>query len=949
MGATTRESSQVVRLLQTLQRCERARPTHVWRLLSADEREEALQRCAVELAGETPEQGLKWRARLVRVVINNSRGFRPSTIRSWSLDRLAQHVARVHDPGVLDLITDVVLAHHSVDVLARVQAPLMDQLGIQHRRGVVEDDDLLALEALEDDQLCARAIDAWRKVPTPEMALYMLALALVFPSRWSPLLAILPTIGEELFLENEHVSDGVHAQPSLAEKVLQEAVCGEASNLAKLDPIELEKLELEEENEKDVGTARQPKRGATPETAQLSALDEEVIYRIAASLQEITGAPGEDRIDAIVDELIGLNATRHQTFYLRGFHDAVRRRPERTVLPAQNPSRWRWYMAGFVAGLARLDDVDGINALWERRPEVRALGDTGRGPSRYAMLHVVRALRARERYSDAVAFTAPDAVARNEDLAHIMLDIGTTLQRQQRIAEASPVFERLLQTEAVENVLSPNFWATVKRRHAHCLRSEGKLEAARRLLEEALEDAEAVERAMVVVDLGLIQAGYGRLTDIRLPSSFDAAAEIAGRLDRGDQYFREAEILGVSTSSHAHYVLGMRELLRRRYTEAEQLLSRAVSQFDLERERYDPAQLLVRAHLHLAIARCANIESDASRLEAAIRDISSCLADPADLPDIYIGEVIAGLMLRDDVKADELVERLLTDDRDALLDALVQDEKAHQSTAVADALAVRFRRDRRSERQRMNDGVALVGILLRQGRYEEASGVLEEAEELAVRSSAGAHFLSFLENAGETLTSVWETVDITAARVRVLESLGRLDEAARVLRGAFARALARDDAQGRLDACDVIDTLEEYRCTTADELEGMRSRVARATSALGKPSNPSRAIHVLVVGGNEVQAQYDDAIRAHFRESAPWVTVDFMHTGWSSNWGEKVDDFSRRVVRADAVVLIYLMRTEFGRAVRKKMNGRPWRGCGGKGRDSVQRAIAAAVSAVPSS
>jgi hypothetical protein len=499
MGATTRESSQFERLLQTLQRCDSARPPHVWRILDAAEREAALQSCAAEQAGESPDQGLKWRARLVRVVINNSRGFRPSTIRSWSLDRLTQHVAKLHDPGVLELITEVVLAHHSADVLARVQAPLMDHLGIQHRRGVVEHDDLRALEALEADEVCGRALDAWRAVSTSEMAFYLLALAIVFPTRWSSLLVVLPAIGEELLLEHGGSGARLVAERSPAENVSQDTERTMASSTEIRDPkeladislegsehdeLELEELDLADEREEDVRTAPQPKQGSTPETAQLSALDEEIIYRIAASLQEITGAPSEDRVDAIVDELIALDTTRHQTFYLRGFHDAVRRRPDRTVLPAQNTSRLRWYMAGYVAGLARLDAVDGIIALWERRPEVRSLGDTGRGPSRYAMLQIVRELRARESYSDAVAFTAPDAVARNVDVAEVMLDIGTTLQRQQRIAEAAPVFERLLQAEAVENVLSPNFWATVKRRHARCLRSEGKLEAAHRLVVE---------------------------------------------------------------------------------------------------------------------------------------------------------------------------------------------------------------------------------------------------------------------------------------------------------------------------------------------------------------------------------------------------------------------------------------------------------------------------------
>jgi tetratricopeptide (TPR) repeat protein len=923
-------------------------PRHVWRVLTVEEREAALRKVVVDRSPD-PDVRAHWHKFLVKLTLDTSTGFRPSTIRSWTTEQLVSHVARLTTSAITALVEPVVLEHHSPELLELVQAPLLDRLRITHVSGVVEGDALEGLAAHSDDSICTAALDAWRAARTRDMALYLMALAVVIPRKWGVLRAILPTVGEELML-----ADDAGVAPSLvvddAEAAGVEADdAQDAAGVDDLDDGDVGNEETDEAGDTSLTPPPSRVRAMQSETALLSPLDEELILRIAASLQDVVGSPSEERVDTIIDELIRLNATRHQTFYLRGFHDAVRRRADRTVLPAQNPSRWRWYMAGYVSGLARLQDQESIVALWERRPEARTLGDTGQGPSQYGVLHVVRALQARERFADAVAFCSPEAVARNRALAEIVLDIGTGLQRQQRLSDASPVFERLLLTEAITNRMAPNFWATVKRRHAHCLRSEGKLEAAQRLLEEALEEAEAGERAMITVDLGLIKAGFGRLADLRLPSSFESATATACLLDRGDDRFREAEALGVSTSSHAHYVLGMRELLRRRYPEAEQLLSLAVSQFDLERERYEPAQLLRRAHLHAAIARCANTESDASRLDQAMRDISAGIDDPQDVPDIFVEEVITGLLLREDVHADALVEHLLTAKRDPLLDGLCRDRRARHSAAVADALGKRLRRAHRTERQRMVDGIALVEMLLLQGRQDECNRVLDEIEEMAVLTAEGDLFLQFLERAGDQLTSVWESVQVADARVRVLESMGRYDEAAQELRRAFARARARDDAQGRLDAEDILDVLAGYGCASEQELTGMRSRLLRAAPVMRAPPTLHRPIHILVVGGNEVQAQYDEAIIAHYRSTAAWVTVEFMHTGWSSNWGEKVEEFKRRVVRADGVVLIYLMRTEFGRSIRKHMNNRPWRGCGGKGRDSIQRAIDQAVDAVHAS
>jgi len=954
-------------LVESLRRSDRRDAHHVWRTLTVAERAAALWAIASERFGDDNAAQDEWRILLRHLAISTNNGFRPSTIRAWSLEQLCAHVARLGALRSVAVIEKVVLEHHHRERISMVQAPLLDRLGVAHRNGVAEGDELESISSRTHDEICSAALDCWRSSQTRDMALYLLALATFYPERWSSLHGILPTVGDELAGIVNSTKPGAEAQQG-ASRPRREQPADSAHAMFVSENSSHEAPEVDgpivdarptvrhddegagddddsEDELSESAVVATGRRDVSSEEAVLSPLDEEIIRRIADGLQGILGAPDEATLDRIINELLQLNASRHQSFYHAGFHDAVRERSVRLALPAQNVHRWRWYFAGYIAGLARHGNHNAIVNVFVERDEVRALGDTGRGPSRYAAVHVAKSLVTAGRLAELVTFASPSSIAAIPALAELVLDVGTGLQREQRMADASPVFERLLSAESKQNVLASSFWATVKRRHAHCLRAEGKLEAARRLLEEALNDADEVEQAMVTVDLGLIDAGFGRLAELRLPTTFDAASEMATALDRGEERFRSAEALGVSTSSHAHYVLGMRSLLRRKYAEAEQLLALAVSQFDLERARYEPAQLLRRAHLHVAIARCANIDSDASRLDQAVRDIAEGLSDRRDVPDAFAEEVIAGLSLRDDVSADPLVERLLSGKRDALLDALRGDEKARRSAAVADALASRFRAAHRSQRQRMEDGVSLVRMLLLQGRYDDAAAQLDEIEELSIRSVEGKQFLSLLESDGDSLSSVWEPEEISGVRVRVLESMQRFDEAAELLKSSFWRSLARADEQGRLDACDCLDSLSGYRCVDAPELARLRARLAPAAPDVSLSSGPPRPMRVLVVGGNEVQERYDASIIEHYRSSAPWVSIGFMHTGWSSNWGEKVDEFSRRVESTDAVVLIYLMRTEFGRAVRKRMNGTPWRGCGGKGRESIQRAIDAAIVA----
>ena len=70
--------------------------------------------------------------------------------------------------------------------------------------------------------------------------------------------------------------------------------------------------------------------------------------------------------------------------------------------------------------------------------------------------------------------------------------------------------------------------------------------------------------------------------------------------------------------------------------------------------------------------------------------------------------------------------------------------------------------------------------------------------------------------------------------------------------------------------------------------------------------------------------------------------------GFTSNWGPLVEEFERRVARADGVVVNYLMRINFGRTVRKLCHGKPWRSCDTRGRGKMaERILAVAAAAGP--
>lgn len=88
----------------------------------------------------------------------------------------------------------------------------------------------------------------------------------------------------------------------------------------------------------------------------------------------------------------------------------------------------------------------------------------------------------------------------------------------------------------------------------------------------------------------------------------------------------------------------------------------------------------------------------------------------------------------------------------------------------------------------------------------------------------------------------------------------------------------------------------------------------------------------------ETQAQYDEDVIANLRTVLPGVDVQFEHSGWSSNWGRLLDRYVLLGNGADAVVLMYMMRTMLERRLREGLT-RPWIPCTSAGRGGILASI----------
>ncbi len=902
---------------------ERLTPAGIWRLLSQQERSNGLLQ-----ALRDPNR--PWlRDTLVQIVHDRRGGFRVSTIKAWKDDTLATACAAL-DLTQRGVIVAVVVALH-IPERAPIQAAFYDALGIPHDHGQTDGD--LRDPAAPADQNREAALQVLTQRPDAQAFYYLLALGVLWPATWPGLLDCLAGLAlAELERRRGtalRTAGGTPPVPGLDGAVAEPAAAGEA-------PVAAEAVRL-------------PPMVIHSEVAALGPLDELLIQTIVQVRGGIQGAPDPERLDAMLEEMTRLNSVRHQTFYHLGFRDALFGRPVPPTLPAANPNRWRWYFAGFVVGLAREQRGAEIVAQYDAHELLRGLGDTGLGPSAHAAHRIFEALCAQGRYSQACGFVREGALQASDRLALEVLQIATALLRDEQTALATPMFDllwRALGRRLAEGEEVPgDVWADVRRRRAHCLRFNDDLQGARALLESLLADSTDANRPAVLVDLALMDAGLRRLAELCLPEGAEERLALATALERAAPRLAEAAALEERTRSHALYVQGFHQLLVQKYAAARSRLEVALADFGQRPEVYRGGSLLDRARFHLGLALCLSIPARPD-LERGVRllleGIALGLRMPADLvPDLFLVMEAAAPDL-----AARLAEQLLERVGESVLEAVAQTETARRSTVIADALVQRARGTGRSLTARAQDWLHVLPALQAQGRMPEATEALDALEE------AGAHGLlvpniEYVFSDEREYGPAWTVDEAAWSLARLAESRGAHGEAAGYLKHVFFRAVSRGARGAAEDAREVLERVADYGPDGAAVLEELTAHYERhfgeTTEDVAEAAAPGRPIYVLVVGGNETQARFDEQLRRDLQQTHPHICVEFMHTGWGSNWAPYVADFERRVASINAVVVSRYMRTMLGREIRRRCQV-PWRGCGGTGRTAFRNSILAAVA-----
>ncbi len=862
---------------------------------------------------------------------------RRQTVEKWSVDKRADHVARMRRLPSSQLAAALFTQFHLVK-RKRLVVSFLDFLKIPHESGLIRN-----IEDLE-----------------PPLRSHMVAAI-------RRLAGTFPRAHVELFFDIVSCQSSFDVFRDFDEARLEALGDGGAPKPSKPAAIDTfggrMEADLDQEPEHRLPEPTPPS-DETPPT--FTTLDQVLIRSVVAAVADVHGALPADKVEDLVEEVIQLNLERHQSYFHRGFLTVLLDRPLELDFPEASDARRGWYACGAILGYKRKNDLDRIVELLTQRAELaRELARPGTGYAERVVSDVFEAFCAKGRFAEAARFLSPVVVGRSGvPFARAVLDTASALIRERREADARRLLDVLLEALpalAEDPDLPPDFEVLLQRRRAHCARLRGDFEGARRLLEPQLEVAEAGVRSDILADLGLIDCGLRSLADVRLPPEEAMLEDFAAQFTPGWRHFERSSKIGAGGRNHGDFCIGMALFARGDGAPAVPYLERAVAGMSADPERYGRFGPLDTARVALAVA-LAEL-TDLARVPYA-RDLMRQILDgQAKAPPYVWRRALTALDLTDPEAAIELAHELYAAEGTRALAVLAETRIVRHVPAALDELLAQSKRSELTTERRWDAARVVLteshamrdATVEGAGAYRErATEALDVMVELAAAEPFRTELIEMLDDEHGAWRTAIEPLDARVVQATLYEAKGLFANAASELAQAFHATLDVDDewALGKAEAL-----LEDIRALGGDDavasLEPLYQQYKevferRSQSGLVIPPTTDPADLyglVLVVGGNETQSQQDETITAAIKRQWPNITILFERTGWNSNWGEQMRAMEGQLARARVVVIMRYVRTMLGRSLRKRCNELdiPWVACTGSGRASMLRAIEQAV------
>jgi hypothetical protein len=669
----------------------------------------------------------------------------------------------------------------------------------------------------------------------------------------------------------------------------------------------------------------------------LTRFDDLITLAIIDSAADVHSTFSREHVLEIVDEALHLNVRRHQSYFHRGYAEAMFDLVLQPDFAEENPSRRLWYLTGAIVALARKQKHSAIADLCEAE-DLGALGAEIGARSRAAARFVFDALCLTGKGTSAAAFLKPELVPFLGLFDHI-LEVGTKLLRNGEIENADAVLKLLDSTRAFypDGGLSKELEINLKRRRAHCLRLKRQYGEAKRLLQDLAEEADE-EKSVILTDLAMVASGFRGLVDIAIPEK--SAATMVSRFKQMQPALIAAAAVG-NDASHAEFCLGVLALAEGDASSAATLLERSVTKMLTRPDVYNYGDLLPRARFYLALALAETL--DETRTGYSVHLFNEALRS-GHLPIApLLRRYIEALLMVCPDEARVCAEQILPDVQlgPKILEALAATELLRKSKPILQALYTWSCDSSRPKKSRFEDFRAVLREALLARDIDLAENALDQMEVLAQASTCSREYIALLQDPG-SYDPAWTATDASWSCIRVLETLGDYQSASELLTREFHRRLASNEYGAVDEGAEILSRIKSYGLTTVD-FEALEARLTAVSPRALQSELPLQDAHwcITVVGGDELESKYDEAIRNWCKTWNPQLELHFRHTNWSSNHGDQLESMKNLLQRSDAVVVLRRIRTTLGRNVRRI--SKFWVGCAGESKGSIQRALTTAA------
>lgn len=663
------------------------------------------------------------------------------------------------------------------------------------------------------------------------------------------------------------------------------------------------------------------------------------------------GALTRDQLEDLVEETTELNASRARSLFHRGFLHSLFDREHQFHFPGENEERRVWYFTGAILGLLRKSENKRcLDLLETERKLTKTVYSNNRVPCAMMLLRQLwDDLLESENFAllqDWIRAQAPAWHPREAE-THLsrLHEHAATLLRRGQSAEALALLafvrDRLLDVRQLNDGFVEWLRPFNDRKIAQAYQSQGSLSAAEEILEGVIHNEHFDSKGNATTDLALIKGGFRTLASILPDSDREAAMSTLDGLEKSLPLLRSAVKKHGHDAVNAHFCLGIHHTLKagENRTEAADHLKAAAAGMTAKEELYHEGRLIewTRFLLGLALLETAEV----SEYRNASERLEQAMGHETAYPLWLWERALQAAGLFDDDRLSKSICRHILGSRDqgASMRIVASSEILRKHPEIIPDYLAWLVEQRTQPAQKWKRLAALLEIALGSNRIRESEAILDALEGMALENSSCRKKFIRLLSEEDRYNPAWTERDAENRLVHLHELEGNAPEVATLLGKHFHEDQNREWSD-RSFLAEIVDRIESLKVDGFD-VEALRDRIDAAESEDSEHVAPTeiKAI-ILYVGGNEKQQAYEPVIRDRLAKKYPNLIVEFFFPGWSSNWNKPLEQILRRLDDADAVVLNSLVRTQFGRNLRKKCDGQtPWFPCNGRGEKSLRQSI----------